>query len=63
MKLYSDGNFVKQCLIDVAEEICPKMVQEYKKIDLSHWTIARRIDEIAGEICDTLKDKVKNFVS
>jgi len=63
MKLYSDGNFVKQCLIDVAEEICPKMVQEYEKIDLSHWTIARRIDEIAGEICDTLKDKVKNFVS
>jgi len=35
----------------------------YEKISLSRWTIARRIDEIAGDICDTLKDKVKNFVS
>jgi len=30
---------------------------------VSRWTIARRIDELAGGICDTLKDKVKNFVS
>jgi len=31
MKPYSDGNFVKQCFFDVAEEMCPKMVQEYEK--------------------------------
>ena len=43
--------------------MCPKMVQEFKKISLSRWTIARRIDELAGDICDTPKDKVKNFVS
>ena len=61
MKPYSDDNFVKQCLTDVAEEMCPKMVQEYEKISLSLWTIARRIDELAGDICDTLKDKVKNL--
>ena len=35
MKPYSDGNFVKQCLTDVAEQMCPKMVQEYEKISLS----------------------------
>ena len=57
MKPYSDGNFVKQCLTDVAEQMCPKMVQEYEKSSLSRWTIARRIDELAGDICDTLKDK------
>jgi len=34
MKPNSDGNFVKQCLIDVAEEMCSKMVQEYEKIKL-----------------------------
>ena len=63
MKPYSDSNFVKQCLTDVAEEMCPKMVQEFEKISLSRWTIARRIDELAGDICDTLKDKVKDFLS
>ena len=43
--------------------MCPKMVKEFEKISLSHWTIARRIDKLAGDICDTLKDKGKNFVS
>ena len=63
MKLYSEGDFVKKCLTDVTEEMCPKMVQKFKKISLSSWTIARRINELAGDICDTLKDKAKNFVS
>ena len=63
MQLYSEGDFVKKCLTDVAEEMCPKMVQEFVKISLSHWMIARRINELAGDICDTLKDKAKNFVS
>ena len=62
MKPYSEGDFVKKCLNDVTEEMCPKMVQEFEKISLSRWTIARRIDELARDICDTLKDKVKNFV-
>ena len=43
--------------------MCPKMVQKFEKISLLRWTIARRIDELAGDIFDTLKDKVKNFVS
>ena len=63
MKLYSEGDFVKKCLPDVIEEICPKMVQEFEKISLSCWMIARHINELAGDICATLKDKVKNFVS
>ena len=63
MNPYSEGYFVKKCLTDVAEEMCPKMVQEFEKISLSHWMIVRRINELAGDICDTLKDKVKKFVS
>ena len=63
MKPYLEGDFVKKCLTDVAEEMCPKMVQEFEKISLSHWMIARHIDELAGDICDSLKDKVKKFVS
>ena len=63
LKPYSEGDFVKKCLTDVAEEMCPKMVQKFEKISLSRWTIARCIDKLAGDICDTLKDiKVKNFV-
>ena len=32
MKPYSEGDFLKKCLSDVAEEMCPKMVQEFEKI-------------------------------
>ena len=28
MKAYSDGDFVNECLINVTQEICPKMVLE-----------------------------------
>ena len=63
MKPYSEGDFVKKCLTDVAEEMCPKMVQVFEQISLSRWTIAMRNDELAGDICDTFKDKVKSFVS
>ena len=63
IKPYSEGDFVKKCVADVAEEMCSKMVQEFEKISLSRWTIARRINELADDICDTLKNKVKNFVS
>ena len=31
-KPYSEGDFVKKCLTEVAEELCPKLVQEYEKI-------------------------------
>ena len=61
MKPYSEGDFVKKCLADVVEEMCFKMVQEFEKISLLRWTIARHIDKLAGDICDTLKDKVKTL--
>ena len=32
MKPYSEGDFVKKCLTEVEEELCPKMVQEFAKI-------------------------------
>ena len=63
MKPYSDGDFVKKCHTDVAEEMCSKIVQEFEKISLLHWTMANHIDKLGGDICDSLKDKVTNFVS
>ena len=36
IKSYSEGDFVKKCLTDVAEKMFSKMVQEFEKISLSH---------------------------
>ena len=32
MKPYSERDFVKKCLTEVEEDLCPKMVQEFEKI-------------------------------
>ena len=37
----------------MSQKKCPKMVQKFEKISLSRWTIARRIDKLAADICDT----------
>ena len=62
MKPYSDGHFVKECLINECRtRNVPKngdRVGENKR-----WTVARRIDELADDICVALREKVKNFVS
>ena len=63
MKAYFNGDFVKECLIDVAQEICPKMMSEIQKISLLQWTVAKRNNVLANNICVTLKDKAKNFIS
>ena len=34
-KAWSDGDLVKKCLINVAEEVCQKMVSEIQKFSLS----------------------------
>ena len=64
MKTYFNDDFVKECLlIDVAQDIFPKMMSEIQKISLSRWTVEKRIDVLADDICVTLKDKAKKFVS
>ena len=57
MKTYSNGDFVKECLINVGQEICPKMLLEIQKISLLQWTVAKCIDVLADDICVTLKTK------
>ncbi|XP_076806255.1 general transcription factor II-I repeat domain-containing protein 2-like [Clavelina lepadiformis] len=49
--------------MDIAQEMWPKMKCEFEKISMSRWTITRRIDDLASDISDTLRDKAKNFVS
>ena len=62
MKPFSDGQYIKECLVAVAEEIIPKKVKIFSQISLSHQTVARRIDNISNEICSTLNMVSKGFV-
>lgn len=56
-KPFTDGEMIKECLITVAEEICPKKVNLFNIVSLSANTVARRVQDIAENISSQLSDK------
>jgi hypothetical protein len=60
-KSFSDGEFVKECLESVADFICPDKKVQFAKLSLSRQTVARRIDELATSVEETLKCRATNF--
>ena len=60
-KPFSDAEFVKQCIMDVAERVCPESKQKLEGVSLSRRTVARRIEAIDADLKSQLSDKVKSF--
>ena len=61
-KNYSDGEFVKDCLIVVAEYLCPEKRKDFDNISLTRRTITRHIEKLATNIESTLKELASKFV-
>ena len=62
-KPFAEGEFVKNCLIDVAECICPSLVSKFEEIKLSRQTVSRRVQDLASDMYSQLIDRVKDFVA
>ncbi|MDD9361376.1 MAG: hypothetical protein PV344_00370, partial [Anaplasma sp.] len=45
-KPFTDGLFIKKCLLEVADAVCPSMKKTFEKISLSPNTVAERINEL-----------------
>ena len=55
MKLYSDGEIMKQAIVIFAEECCFANIQvKAKKLQLSNDAVTRRIKCISNNQCDEL---------
>ena len=61
MKPFSDGEFVKDCLLAAVEELAPTKVKDFRKISLSRQTVTRKIDLISNQISNTLKTASNSF--
>jgi len=61
MKPYNEGEFIKECLEQTADVLCPEKKSLFGKISLSPQTMARRIHEIALNIEETLKSRCQHF--
>ncbi|KAJ4946944.1 hypothetical protein JOQ06_008987 [Pogonophryne albipinna] len=60
-KPFSDGEFIKECLLDFAALICPEKKEAFEKVPLSRRTVTRRIEDIAGNLELQLQNRAVNF--
>ena len=60
-KPFSDGEFVKDCLLAAVEELAPTKVKDFRKISLSRQTVTGKIDLICNQISNTLKTASNSF--
>ncbi|KAM4521384.1 general transcription factor II-I repeat domain-containing protein 2A-like [Odontesthes bonariensis] len=60
-KPFSDGEFVKECLVDAAALMCPEKKGAYENVSLPRRTVTRRVEDIAENLELQLKEKAAEF--
>lgn len=46
-KPFSEGTFIKDCVMKMVENVCPEKTQEFMNVCLARNTVARRIEDIS----------------
>ncbi|KAM3855168.1 general transcription factor II-I repeat domain-containing protein 2-like isoform 2-T3 [Vipera latastei] len=60
---FTEGEFLKNCMIKVCEVLCPDQKQAFLNINLSGNTVADRISELATDLQGQLTEKGKDFIA
>lgn len=60
-KPFSDSEFVKTCMLKVAEIVCPEQKTKFRDISLSNDTITRRIENLATDLKEQLEKRVEGL--
>ena len=60
-KPFSDGEFIKHCLLIFAKLACPEKKHLIEDCGLSRFTVARRIDTMASHLEDALAENINKF--
>ena len=61
MKPFTDGEFVKECLLTVVDILCPDKRDIFGKISLFARTVTRRIEDLSSDIRTTLQERAQKF--
>ena len=62
-KPFSEGAFVKTCMLKATELVCPEKRLALANISLSRPTVTERVEELSGDLNSQQKDKVKSFIA
>lgn len=60
-KPLSEGEFLKECMVETAGILCPETKDKFEKISLSRRTVTRRVELIDEDITSILNKKAKSF--
>jgi hypothetical protein len=58
---FTDSELVKECVLAIAEEVCPEQKNIFENISLSARTCTRRTEDLGANLCEQLKDKAQSF--
>ncbi|XP_066945200.1 general transcription factor II-I repeat domain-containing protein 2-like [Macrobrachium rosenbergii] len=62
-KPFSDGEFVKTCMLKAAEVVYPEKRPAFAYISLSRNTVADRVEDLSGDLGRQMNDKIKSFIA
>jgi len=60
-KAYSEGEFVKDCMVSMSNILCPEKIKKFESVSLSRKTVTTRIDAIASNLSTQLRQSIENF--
>lgn len=60
-KPYSEGEFVKDCMVSMSNILCPEKSKEFESVSLSRKTVTTRIDAIASNLSTQLRQRIEKF--
>ncbi|XP_026025096.1 general transcription factor II-I repeat domain-containing protein 2-like [Astatotilapia calliptera] len=60
---FSEGEFVKSCMMKVCDVVCPEKKQAFSNVSLSRNTVADRTRELANNLNNQLMEKGNSFVA
>lgn len=60
-KPFTDGDFVKDCLLIASEKLCPETTNKFKNLSLNRMTVQRRIQQLSEDIVDQVKLAASHF--
>lgn len=62
-KPFTDGEFIKECLLSAAEIMCPEQRQAFAIIRLTGNIAAQHVDDMTEGLQHKLQEKAKPFVA
>ncbi|XP_076057518.1 general transcription factor II-I repeat domain-containing protein 2-like [Oratosquilla oratoria] len=61
-KPFTDSNFIKECMMEAANDLCPEKAYLFGSISLSASSVVRRTEELGENIVLQIREKARNLL-